>query len=66
VSSSIHNEGGSANDDANDQFTTFLFSGDNSAFTGRLTIGPEAGNRHRQLRPRRQRNLPRGIFDRVE
>lgn len=38
-----HNEGGSANDDANDQFTTFMFSGDNSAFTGKLTIGPEAG-----------------------
>ena len=37
------NEGGSVNDDANDQFTTFLFSGDNSGFTGRLTIGPEAG-----------------------
>ncbi len=38
-----HNEGGSANDDTNDQFTTFLFSGDNSGFTGRFTVGPEAG-----------------------
>lgn len=37
------NEGGGANDDANDQFVTFLFSGDNSGFTGKLTIGAELG-----------------------
>lgn len=37
------NEGGSANDDPNDQFVTFYFSGDNSAFTGQLTIGAEIG-----------------------
>ena len=37
------NEGGSANDDVNDQFVTFLFSGDNSAYTGKLTIGAETG-----------------------
>ncbi|MEN3943235.1 autotransporter-associated beta strand repeat-containing protein [Prosthecobacter sp. SYSU 5D2] len=34
---------GSGNNDINDQFTTFLFSGDNSAYTGRLTIGSELG-----------------------
>lgn len=36
-------EDGSANNDLNDQFTTFLFAGDNSGFTGRLTIGSELG-----------------------
>jgi autotransporter-associated beta strand protein len=38
-----HNEGGSANDDANDQFTTFLLGGNNIAFTGKVTVGPEQG-----------------------
>lgn len=37
------NEGGGANDDANDQFVTYMFSGDNSAYTGKLTIGSETG-----------------------
>jgi len=37
------NEGGNPNDDPNDQFVTFIFSGDNSAFTGKLTIGSEQG-----------------------
>jgi autotransporter-associated beta strand protein len=32
-----------ANNDANDQFVTFMFSGDNSGYTGRLTIGSEIG-----------------------
>ncbi|MCW0216939.1 MAG: autotransporter-associated beta strand repeat-containing protein, partial [Prosthecobacter sp.] len=37
------NEGNNPNDDANDQFVTFLFSGDNSNYTGKLTIGSEQG-----------------------
>lgn len=37
------NEGGSANDDPNDQFVTYMFSGNNSAFTGKLSVGAEAG-----------------------
>jgi autotransporter-associated beta strand protein len=37
------NEGGNSNDDPNDQFVTFMFSGDNSAFTGKLTVGSEQG-----------------------
>lgn len=34
---------GTANNDPHDQFTTFYFSGDNSAYTGKLTIGSEVG-----------------------
>lgn len=36
-------EDGSANNDPYDQFVTFLFAGDNSAFTGKVTIGAEQG-----------------------